>query len=741
MNSGYNAPVFHMPAMAVESLCQQSMYQQHTYVDRTRMAVTDVFVQEHVSQSSWSMSTPPVPVRAPVFIQTGRGPFMGGNSAPPQPHHHHHHPAPPPPPQQPPHPSMHGRFTYMSMPGVQYYATSSASMNAYGQMYMQHSTASANVGGMYVPHYHPTHARPHHHQHTKDNGCQTRSCVRRSCDATTQTDLIGDAPPISKYKYLANLSDSKESSNSRSSFESYGYPSIQQGERRNSEVILPIQRLQDITRISLKGSDIAERLANAHRQRPCFKKMDTLCARLKQDLLRPDGVLPNINSQGIAWAVKDFIFVFTRIVNSWVILKGYVYNTPDGLNKIKDELPGGFMAAFDSWQISTLTLVEMIIKSFVNLDGMLQKQKNSFCKLDISSSNNNNNNNNNHYIINNNNNITINNNSNNNNNWSSNGNSSDSNSSNKTLNGTDIVLPMPPVPVHLALDNGRGPGAFSTPYNSMKSDHAGEQHLANSFGEPQLQAEPTPMDGRSKSDLNYLYTMIQDSEEAQRCVNANGTYLKTGTYTPLKKDANALDHSSPPPPPPPSTGQNFPNIWKCSAHSTNGRAAGQPQPPLEQLRSVLKCPTPKLKTSQCRHNDGKPYTTPLTLVGREMSRRLYDLSNRIMQLQNIDRFFQKQFTRNYYPYFFERCQHEFIDVRAIILKCESATYQHVYQAIHDMRRIIYLARNDLKDHTNMDLRLYTALYERSINEMLAKNPYHPEQFEHITGEPGEKLFN
>jgi len=72
---------------------------------------------------------------------------------------------------------------------------------------------------------------------------------------------------------------------------------------RNSEVLLHEQRLHDITRISLQGSEIAERLANAHRNRPCFKKIDTLCARLKQDLLRPDGVLPNINSQGIAWAV------------------------------------------------------------------------------------------------------------------------------------------------------------------------------------------------------------------------------------------------------------------------------------------------------------------------------------------------------------------------------------------------------------------------------------------------------
>lgn len=41
----------------------------------------------------------------------------------------------------------------------------------------------------------------------------------------------------------------------------------------------------------------------------------------------------------------------------------------------------------------------------------------------------------------------------------------------------------------------------------------------------------------------------------------------------------------------------------------------------------------------------------------------------------------------------------------------------------------------------MDLRLYTALYERSINDMLSKPPYQTQQFDHITGRPGEKLFN
>lgn len=658
MNTGYNASMYHMPGIVCqESVCQQSMYhQQRTIVDRNRTAVTDVYVQEqHVSQSSWAISTPQqAHVRPPVFLPGGgRGPYVGNNPIGPSMAQ----------------PQAQGRFPFRPVPGnFQYYASGSASMNSYGFM-QQYS-------GSYMPPYNSTPLRGQ--QFSKEIACQTMANIKRSCDAATQTDIIGDAPPMKKLNLFDCSLDGSESK------------SVNQGDRRNSEVTLPMQRLADMTRISLEGSDIAEHLANMHCQRPCFKKMDTLCARLKQDLLRPDGVLPNINSQGIAWAVKDFIFVFTRIVNSWVILKGYVYNTPEGLNKIKDELPGGFIGAFDSWQMSTLTLVDMIIKSFVNLDSMLQKQKNSFSRPDV-------------------------------NNWSSNDNSSDSNSSNVTLNGT-VPAFMP------TIEGGRGPNAYSTPQKNVSASNS----MGNSFTGQQENLDNKPVNGK---DSNYLYTMVQDSEEAQRCVNANGTYLKTGTYKPLKKDANQVEQL-PQNTPVVWIPSNVPNVTSISGLSVQPPKQSAQEPPKTQ---VLKGSTPKLK-SQCRHNDVKPYITPMSLICREMAPKLFELSNRILQLTNIDRFFQKQFTINYFPYFYERCQREFIDIRAIILKCESATYQHINQAIHDLRRIIFLVRNDLKDHTNMELRLYTALFERSVNDMLSKPPYQAHQFDHITGRPGENIF-
>lgn len=55
------------------------------------------------------------------------------------------------------------------------------------------------------------------------------------------------------------------------------------------------KKFADLTRLAMRGSETAERLGYTHRNRPCFKKIDSLCARMKQDLIRPDGVLPNIN--------------------------------------------------------------------------------------------------------------------------------------------------------------------------------------------------------------------------------------------------------------------------------------------------------------------------------------------------------------------------------------------------------------------------------------------------------------
>lgn len=134
----------------------------------------------------------------------------------------------------------------------------------------------------------------------------------------------------------------------------------------------------ELTRIALQGCDLGENIALNHQKRPCFKKIDSLCARLKQDLLRPDNVIANINSQGVAWAVKDFIFVFTRIINAWIIIKDYANNQSEGLNKVRSAYSPNFYTSFEKWQESTIDLIDQIIKSFTSLDDLVQSQRTNF---------------------------------------------------------------------------------------------------------------------------------------------------------------------------------------------------------------------------------------------------------------------------------------------------------------------------------------------------------------------------
>ncbi|EDV59336.1 protein mitoshell [Drosophila erecta] len=653
-----NIPIYQVPSVTMQSMHQQQSLYQQTYLDRNRM-VTDVFVHKHVSQSSWSMG-PAGP--SAVFVPgIANCPIMTAST-----HGHSHHSATIQ--------AMNPHFTtYMPFPGMQYYAASSASMNAYGpnQVYSARASASA---GLYLPQYHGncSHAPP------KKQFCaaytQTQEPVKTGCDVATQVD-VGLEVVSSKKPGPVPISDRVvPEESSVSSLESGAGDGLRvQNLLRNSEVMLLEQRLHDITRVSLQGSEIAERLANAHRNRPCFKKIDTLCARLKQDLLRPDGVLPNINSQGIAWAVKDFIFVFTRIVNAWVILKGYVYNTPDALNKIKDELPTGFMASFDSWQVSTLSLVQMIIKSFVSLDDLLQKQKNSFSGKDGALMN--------------------------------------VNSSSSLRSFIDSNDSSSLGQKHQGMTTGQGPSAFSTPQNQIRNAVADCQ-------EPTSSALYKP---KCALNLNYLYTMIEDSEETQRNVNANGTYLKTGTYQPLQKESKQLEM-------PPSKPKDQYVEWNAAQHAL----------PAQEIPNA---PTPKASPMPERLQDVRAFTNPFSLIGKEVTRQLYEFSDRVMELNHLERFFKKQFTRNYYPDFYQQCQDEFIDVRAIIVQCENASYHHIYQAIHDLRRIIFTVRCYLKMYSDENLLYYIDLYERSVNEMLSKPPHLPNQYDHIMGRPGEKLFN
>lgn len=235
--------------------------------------------------------------------------------------------------------------------------------------------------------------------------------------------------------------------------------------------------------MAMRGCNIAEEMAIVHQNRPCFKKIDSLCARMKQDLLRTDSVLANINSQGMVWAVKDMIFVFTRVINAWNIMKGYVYNTPEGLNNVKGALSPNFYASFSKWEESTLEFGNNLIESFENVNEMVQSQRLAMQKLNTN------------------------------------------------------------VPGKCARQragyNSSAKNHVRAPMNSM--DEAMKLCTVQSLREKdsetssvhasQCSGEQSPI---SKS--NFLLNVVKNSEETQRQAVAKGTYMKTGLYNPLKKE-------------------------------------------------------------------------------------------------------------------------------------------------------------------------------------------------------------
>ena len=265
--------------------------------------------------------------------------------------------------------------------------------------------------------------------------------------------------------------------------------------RSNTPLCLNKYILQ-LTRMALKGCDTAEMLAHTHRNRPCFKKIDSLCARLKQDLQRSDSVLANINSQGVAWAVKDFIFVFTRIINAWIIIKGYVYNTPEGLAKVKSSLSGDFTEQFLKWQDSTISFVDSIIKSFINLDEMVQSQRTSFQKTE-------------------------------------------SNKNCKNASKNDSHTAADPIADEYIVEYLTK--LFNHDNEPKKSDDklsATTNNIENSVQAPTINNNLTIM------ATGFFPKIIEESEESQIQAAEKGTYFKTGKYNPMKKDKNINNNNN-----------------------------------------------------------------------------------------------------------------------------------------------------------------------------------------------------
>lgn len=138
------------------------------------------------------------------------------------------------------------------------------------------------------------------------------------------------------------------------------------------------------------GCSFTENVARGYRKRPCFKKIELLLSRLRLELNVHHNILSNINSQGTAWAIKDFIFVFSRIVNAWIIMRGYIYDKSEGLQSLHETYDPKFVDNFIEWEEATLKMMKTLMGTVENLDvltqnksGNLQKKKEVYLNTDV----------------------------------------------------------------------------------------------------------------------------------------------------------------------------------------------------------------------------------------------------------------------------------------------------------------------------------------------------------------------
>ncbi|EDS44325.1 conserved hypothetical protein [Culex quinquefasciatus] len=428
------------------------------------------------------------------------------------------------------------------------------------------------------------------------------------------------------------------------------------------------EKFAALTEMAMQGCELAEQLATHHQKRPCFKKIDSLCARMKQDLIRPDSVLANINSQGIAWAVKDFIFVFTRIINAWIIIKGYVYNTPEGLERVQKVLSPDFLESFSKWQDSTIDFVDCLIKSFTNLDQMVQTQRTSGVQKESKYG----------------------------------GGRQSKTDEEKERHIHELYEYLKDMIPNLG-EGGKGAAGATT---TSSSDNTSTSDMSD---------RSSVVFENAKS---FLMSVVNDSTHAQMKHNENGTYFKTGIYEPVKKPPG---FGSPPPQVSCQVKSSYPLAEPSPVTSTPKILKN----PIAQDRPDL------LGSVAGADGDGGDISLGGQLqtdffndaiirksFDSETVAKIHFLLQKVFSVKEAMYFLVGQFTKNYFPDF-HTINPNFVDLRSIISKAQIGGYRNVYEIVQDLRQIVVAARRYLEQKPNTLLEESADEFERSLEDILS----------------------
>ncbi|XP_058821831.1 protein mitoshell [Topomyia yanbarensis] len=432
-------------------------------------------------------------------------------------------------------------------------------------------------------------------------------------------------------------------------------------------IVVHQEKLVTLTEMAMQGCEVAEQLANNHQKRPCFKKIDSLCARMKQDLIRPDSVLANINSQGMAWAVKDFIFVFTRIINAWIIIKGYVYNTPEGLDRVQKVLSPDFLDNFLKWQDSTIDFVDSLIKSFTSLDQMVQNQRTSGVQKESIPKG---------------------------------GGVRQSKTDEEKERGLQELYEYLKDIIPNLTDNKA----------SSSSDNASSSDLSD---------RSSVIYDNSK---NYLVPVVNDSEQTQMKHNEHGTYFKTGIYEPVKKPPGFGSS-----PVACSMKMPFPLTDTNTFVTSTPKILKNPSPPnrhdllgsvcnnsYDSIHAVNQLTDISLSLQMDFFNDAIIRQT----FDSETVAKIHFLLQKMFTVNETKYFFDLRFSKNYFPDF-HTVNPSFIDIRSIISKAQIGGYHNIHEIVYDLRQIVQAARHYLEQKPHLLLKETADEFERNLEDILS----------------------
>lgn len=248
------------------------------------------------------------------------------------------------------------------------------------QMYQHQSTSIANNQGMYkfaFPPQNPSppqmYQPPINHGYFPAQEFVSPSSLARSFSTNFSTPngayIQNGYSPIQDFKPP-----------SPSTIEENGVavdPQVIRNEEKEVRGLTIDKNFYELQRFAYDGCVFAEMVAQSYRKRPCFKKIDLLLSRLKNDLNVYHNILSNVNSQGTPWAIKDFTFAYSRIINAWVILRGYVYDQTEGLDRLRCEFDADFADNFSEWQMSTLKMLTSLMRTVENLNNVSQQKSGS----------------------------------------------------------------------------------------------------------------------------------------------------------------------------------------------------------------------------------------------------------------------------------------------------------------------------------------------------------------------------